>query len=63
VADGEDVLDHDRGGICPLCGAELSPPEYRYDSAGVRYLDGPGDYWCPVCGYSDDEDAQSVTGG
>lgn len=46
-----DVLDLGRSGVCPSCIAPLEPPELRYDDTGVAYLDGPGSFWCPVCGW------------
>lgn len=50
-----DLLDFPRQGVCPNCCSILEPSEYKYDNDGVKLLDGPGNYWCPVCGYEDDE--------
>jgi hypothetical protein len=50
-----DVLDGERESNCPKCGGTMSPPEYEYEDDGAKLIDGPGNYWCPICGYEDEE--------
>jgi len=53
--DGTDVLDADRAGYCPRCGAILQPPEYTYDETGVQLIEGSPSVWCGACGWDAEE--------
>lgn len=40
---------------CPRCDAVLAAPETTYDGDGEPVIEGPHNYWCPACGWEDEE--------